>query len=93
MPAALRPLSVTKAEQLITQRKFELKNELTKELATKEDIATLKGEIKTLRQEMKAMYIALDRKYLIMYLIMLFTIIFLNQNALVFIAKLLGIMK
>ncbi len=39
------------------------------------------------------MYIALDRKYLIMYLIMLFTIIFLNQNALVFIAKLLGIMK
>ena len=140
-----------KAEHLIRQKKFELKNELTQELATKEDLArleeamkgesarleekmggeitrleeamkgesarlegemkseiirlegemktqkaemqTLRQEMQTLRQEMRAMIISLDRKYMIMYLIMLFTIIFLNQNALTFIAKLLGLIK
>jgi chromosome segregation ATPase len=95
-----------KADFLITQKKFELKDELTKELATKIDIVRLEGEMKTevarlegevktvrqeietvnqkietVRQEIKTAKIELDRKNTIMSLILLFAIIFLNQNA------------
>jgi hypothetical protein len=104
-----------KADFLITQKKFELKDELTKELATKADVVRLEGvvkadvvrlegeikahverlegEIKTVRQEIQTMKVALDRKFTIMFLILLFTNIFLNQNSLEFIAKLLGLIK
>lgn len=89
-----------KADFLITQKKFELKDELTKELATKSDIVRLEGEINLVRQEisivreeMKTNKIELDRKFTIMFLILLFTTIFLNQNALKFIAELLGLIK
>jgi hypothetical protein len=75
-----------KADFLITQKKFELKDELTKELATKSDIVRLEGEI-------KANKIELDRKFTIMFLILLFTTIFVNQNALKFIAELLGLIR
>jgi hypothetical protein len=82
-----------KAEFLITQKKFELKDELTKELATKADIERVEGEVKIVRQEIKTHVerlegmvknakIELDRKFTIMFLILLFTTIFLNQNAL-----------
>jgi hypothetical protein len=75
-----------KADFLITQKKFELKDELTKELATKADIVRLEGEIQKSKLE-------LDRKFTIMFSILFFTTIFINQNALEFIAKLLGIIK
>jgi hypothetical protein len=75
-----------KADFLITQKKFELKDELTKELATKSDIVRLEGEIRANKVE-------LDRKFTIMFLILLFTTIFLNQNALKFIAELFGLIK
>lgn len=75
-----------KAETLIIQKKFELKDELTKELATKADIVKLEGMIKNV--ELK-----LDRKFTIMFLILLFATIFVNQNALKFIAELLGLIK
>ncbi len=93
-----------KADFLITQKKFELKDELTKELATKADIVRLEGEIKALwerfegevkalRQEMKNIKVELDRKFTIMFIILLFSNIFLNQNALRFIAELLGLIR
>ncbi|MGH7451826.1 MAG: hypothetical protein ACRENG_10800 [bacterium] len=77
-----------------------MKDELTKELATKSDIVRLEGEINLVRQEisivreeMKTNKIELDRKFTIMFLILLFTTIFLNQNALKFIAELFGLIK
>jgi predicted DNA-binding protein len=104
-----------KADFSITQKKFELKDELTKELATKADVVRLEGvvkadvvrlegeikahverlegELKTLRQEVQTIVTRLDRKFTIMFLILLFTVIFLNQNSLEFIAKLLGLIK
>lgn len=75
-----------KADFLITQRKFELKDELTKELATKTDVVRLEGEIQNMKVE-------LDRKFTIMFIILLFSNIFLNQNALRFIAQLFGLIK
>ncbi|MDZ7362445.1 MAG: hypothetical protein ONB46_17235 [candidate division KSB1 bacterium] len=82
-----------KADFLIAQKKFELKDELTKELATKADVVKLEGEIQTVRQEIQTAKVELDRKFTIMFLILLLTTIFLNQNALEFIAKLSGIIK
>ncbi|MCY0866784.1 MAG: hypothetical protein AB1353_05615 [Aquificota bacterium] len=86
-----------KAEDLALQKKLELKEELTKELITK---AEFYGEIRALRQEMQAVkleiekeILRLDRKFTILFLILLFTTIFLNKEALEFIAKLFGLIK
>ncbi len=82
-----------KAEAVALQKKLELKDELTKELASKADIARLEGRIDTIRQEMQTIKIELDRKFTIMFIILFFTVIFLNQNALEFMAKVLGLVK
>jgi hypothetical protein len=42
-----------RAEELAIQKKLELKDELTKELASKADIQVLKAEIQTVRQKCK----------------------------------------
>jgi len=71
-----------------TYRRLEKKigEEETKELATKADIVKLEGKI-------DAVQLALDRKFMIMFLILFFTTIFVNQNALKFMAELLGLIK
>ena len=75
-----------KAESVALQKKLELKDELTKELANKADIARLEGKI-------EKEILRLDRKFTIMFIILFFTIIFLNQNALEFIFKVLGLIR
>ena len=86
-----------RADAAAIQKKLELKDELTKELITKAEFygetKTLRQEMETLRQEMKSEILKLDRKFTIMFIILFFTIIFLNQNALEFIAKVLGLIK
>jgi predicted transcriptional regulator len=93
-----------RAEELAIQKKLELKDELTKELASKADIQVLKTEIQTVRAEMQAMearleakiekeILKLDRKFTILFIILLFTVILVNQNALEFLLKLLGLIK
>ncbi|MGC8719377.1 MAG: hypothetical protein ACP5TY_05145 [Thermodesulforhabdaceae bacterium] len=51
-----------RAEALAIEKKLEIKDELTKELATKADIARLEGEIKTLRQEIQTLRADLEGK-------------------------------
>jgi len=75
-----------KAEAVAREMKLELKDELTKELANKADIARLEGKI-------EKEILRLDRKFTIMFVILFFTIIFLNQNALWFLARVLGLIK
>jgi restriction endonuclease Mrr len=104
-----------RAEELAIQKKLELKDELTKELASKADIQILKAEIQTVRAEMQAMeerleakidkvrtelsakieneILRLDRKFTIMFIILFFTLILVNQNALEFLLKILGLIK
>jgi hypothetical protein len=93
-----------RAEELALQKKLELKDELTKELASKADIQILKAEIQTVRAEMQAMearleakiereILKLDRKFTIMFIILFFTLILVNQNALEFLLKILGLIK
>jgi restriction endonuclease Mrr len=104
-----------RAEELALQKKLELKDELTKELASKADIQVLKTEIQAVRAEMQAMeerleakidkvrtelsakieneILRLDRKFTIMFIILFFTLILVNQNALEFLLKVLGLIK
>jgi hypothetical protein len=115
-----------RAEELAIQKKLELRDELTKELASKADIQVLKTEIQAvrtetqadlqaLRAEMQAMeerleakidkvrtelsakieneILRLDRKFTIMFIILFFTVILVNQNALEFLLKVLGLIK
>lgn len=63
--------------------KDELLDAIRKEFVTKE----------FLKAEIENQILKLDRKFTIMFLILLFAIIFLNQNALEFLAKLLGLIK
>jgi len=86
-----------RAEELAIQKKLELKDELTKELASKADIQVLKTEIQAVRAELSAKIeneiLRLDRKFTIMFIILLFAVIFVNQNALEFLLKVLGLIK
>jgi hypothetical protein len=93
-----------RAEELAIQKKLELKDELTKELASKADIQVLKAEIQAIRAEMQAMearleakiereILKLDRKFTIMFIILFFTLILVNQNSLEFLLKVLGLIK
>ncbi len=93
-----------RAEELAIQKKLELRDELTKELASKADIQVLKTEIQTVRAEMQAMearleakieneILKLDRKFTILFIILFFTLILVNQNALEFLLKVLGLIK
>jgi len=51
-----------RAEELAFQKKLELKDELTKELASKADIQVLKTEIQAVRAEVQAMEARLEAK-------------------------------
>jgi hypothetical protein len=107
-----------RAEELAIQKKLELRDELTKELASKADIQVLKTEIQAVRAEMQAMEQRLeakiekvrlelkeeifklehklniiDRKFTILFIILFFTLILFNQNALEFLLKVLGLIK
>jgi len=100
-----------RAEELALQKKLELRDELTRELASKADIQVLKAEIQTVRAEMQAMeqrleakiekvrlelkeeIFKLDRKFTILFIILFFTLILFNQNALEFLLKVLGLIK
>ncbi len=86
-----------RAEELAIQKKLELKDELTKELASKADIQVLKTEIQAVRAELSAKIeneiLRLDRKFTIMFIILFFTLILVNQNALEFLLKVLGLIK
>ena len=94
------------------QRKLEVREELRvemrDELATKADMASLRGEMQSematlrgemqsemaaLRGEMNTRFERLDKKFTLMFGVLVFLIIFLNQNALEFILKVVGILK
>jgi hypothetical protein len=70
-------------DAIATQKKVEIRDELSKELLTK---AEFQSEIKALRIE-------LESKMRLYFLILLFAIIILNPRAIDLIAKLLGIIK
>jgi len=108
-----------RAEELALQKKLELRDELTKELASKADLLALKAEMQAMEQRLEAKIelvrkelsgeidkvraelsakieneiLRLDRKFTILFIILFFTLILVNQNALEFLLKVLGLIK
>ncbi len=81
-----------KSESLAQQKKLELKEELTKELATKADIDMVYQKLELLKTELEAKIDKevlklqndiqkLDKKFTIMFIILAFLIIFINKDA------------
>jgi hypothetical protein len=75
-----------RSREMAAQRKLEIKDELKvelrDELATKADIA-----------KMEFALAKMDKKFTVLWLITIFTVIFLNQNALEFLVRLMGLIK
>jgi uncharacterized protein YdcH (DUF465 family) len=74
------------------KRKIELRDELRKELATKEDILLVRQEIETVRQEIETVRQELKGEIKVLKMLIYFLgalMIMLNQNSLEFLAKLI----
>jgi hypothetical protein len=93
-----------KIESLAQQKKLELKDELTKELATKADIDMVYQKLELLKTELEAKIDKevlklqndiqkLDKKFTTMFIILAFLIIFINKDAIELIIKLLPFAK
>nr|WP_299227503.1 hypothetical protein [Sulfurihydrogenibium sp.] len=93
-----------KSGVLAQQKKIELKDELTKELATKTDIDMVYQKLELLKTELEAKIDKevlklqneiqnLDKKFTIMFIILTFSIIFINKDAVELIIKLLPFAK
>lgn len=97
-----------RSREIAVQRKLEAKEELRvelrNELTTKEDLANAKSELRAeiaeLRTELKAEIAEvrtelarLDKKFTVLWLTTIFAVIFVNQNALEFLARILGLIK
>jgi len=97
-----------KSESLSQQKKLELKDELTRELATKADLELLKTELESKieisHKELEAKIDKevlklqndiqkLDKKFTIMFIVLAFLIVFINKDAVELIIKLLPFAK
>ncbi|MFN3958086.1 MAG: hypothetical protein ACK4Q6_11325 [Tepidimonas ignava] len=90
-----------RSREIAAQRKLEakeeLKRELRDELTTKEDLAKLEGSLREdlakLEGSLREDLVKLDKKFSMYFLATIFTVIFLNQNALEFLARILGLIK
>jgi hypothetical protein len=82
-----------RAEELALQKKLKLKDELTKELASKADLQILRAEIQAMEAKIEKEILRFDRKFTILFIILFFTLILVNQNALEFLLKVLGVIK
>ncbi len=96
-----------KAQDVALQKKLEIKDELTRELATKADIVRVEGEIQTsrqeiqtvrqeiqtVRQEIQTVKVDIEGKLRLYFLILLFVIILVSPKAIDLIRNFLGVVK
>jgi len=86
-----------KANDTALQKKLELKDELTKELATKADLNLVRSEILQVKTELNAkidnLEVRLRSESKLYFVILLCAIFLTNHEALSLIAKVLGIAK
>ncbi len=98
--------------EISIQRKIEVKDELKRELKdelatkedianlrgnVKEDIATLRGEVKediaNLRGELKEDIARLDKKFTVLSVVVIFSTLFVNKDALTWFAQIIGLVR
>lgn len=96
------------AAQRKIEAKEELRVELRNELATKEDLVRAEGSLRedlvrvegSLREDLaklegriEARFERLDKKFSLLFMATIFAVVFVNQNALEFLARLIGLIK
>jgi hypothetical protein len=67
-----------KAGDVALQKKLEIKDELTKELATKADIVRVEGEIKIVKTELEGKFEKLNQKFNFMIVLMIIALTLMN---------------
>ncbi len=96
-----------KVEQIATQKKLEIKDELSKELASKADIAILRSEIDVVRSEIDVVRSEIDvvkvelqseiksskHESRLYFIILLCVMIVLNRENITLIGQILGLVK
>jgi len=94
---ALEERSVEIAVHRKIEAKEELKRELMDELATKEGLASLRGDVKediaNLRTDIAKMEARLDKKFTILFIVVIFTTLFVNKDALTWFAQIIGLIR
>jgi hypothetical protein len=100
MESVINAIRKQAIEEIVEKKeisKIEIKQELKNTLVTREifeeRFKVVDERFKSVEGMIKTAKVELDRKFTIMFLILLFTTIFLNQNALKFIAELMGLIK
>ncbi len=92
------------AHNVAQQKKIEIRDEMSKELASKADVALVKAELGTVRAEITALEhklsgridaveARLDRKLTIYMIVILCAIFITNQDTISFLLRLLGVLK
>jgi hypothetical protein len=89
-----------KVEQIAIQKKLEFKDELSKELASKADIAIVNQKIELVEQKLelieeriKLIDKKLDSKLSVWSIVIIAVVIITNQNSIQLLAQLLGLVK
>jgi hypothetical protein len=89
-----------KVEQIAIQKKLELKDELSKDLASKADIAIVRQKIELVEQKLELVEQRielvekkLDSKLTVWSTVIIAVVLITNQNAIQLLAQLLGLMK
>lgn len=82
-----------RAEALAREKKIEVRDELSKELASKADIAVVRSEISALESRIETRLAQLDRKFTIYFVVLAALIILLNRDALELIFRVIGLAK
>lgn len=86
-----------RAEAIAREKKLEVRDELSKELASKADLAAVRAEIAALEARFEAKIDArfnqLDRKFTIYFVVLAALIILLNRDALELIFRVIGLAK
>ncbi len=75
------------------EAKDELKRELKDELATKEDIANLRGEFKEDIANIRTDIAKLDKKFTVLFVVAIFSTLFVNKDALTWFAQIIGLIR
>lgn len=96
------------AQEIAQQKKIEIRDEMSKELASKADVALVRTELQALENklqgkidtlearflgEIKAVETRLDRKLTIYMVVILCAIFLTNQDTISFLLKVLGVAK
>jgi hypothetical protein len=81
------------ADTVALQKKLDIKDELTKELVTKADIARMGGEIQTVKVDLERKIATLRMEFRVYFIILLAVIILVSPKAIDLIGKFLGVIK